>query len=1080
MDPNFVQGLHDLLVQATLHETAKVNAATMQLNKEYFKNEACIPALTQIIASPADQGVKQLAAVELRKRIMLNSGDLWIKVPQADRDQIKRNLPDITLAEPVKIVRHQISRVISAIASIEIPLGQWPELLPFLHQCATSAQVAHREVGVYILYTVLENIVEGFQEYMQTLFKLFTSLVQDPESADVRVTTVRALGVIAQYIDADDKADIKAFQSLLPGMIVVLGQCLDAGEEGSAREIFDVFETLLILEIPLLGKNIPELVQFFLQCGGNRNYTDELRVMALNALSWTVKYKKSKIQQANLAAAILGGLMPITTETEADDLDDEVPSRAALRIIDSLATNLPPQQVYPALHTLVQQYMSSADPSMRRGAMLALGVVIEGCSEFMTPLMAQVWPLIEAGLGDADPTVRRATCTAVACLCEWLEEECLGKHAALVPAIMAQVEDPQTQREACTALDALLEILHTVIDQYLHPLMERLVGLLDTAPNRVKAVVTGAIGSAAHASRDKFLPYFQPTMEKLKHFLVLTGEGEEVELRGITMDAVGTFADSIGKEAFRPYFPDMMKQAFAGIEMGNARLRECSFLFFGVMARVYGEEFAAYLPSVVPALLESCKQTEHGEENLILKNGEAAALFGTGESPSNAITITEASEADLNVEDLDSEKMLEVNSAIAVEKEIAADTLGTVFANTRSHFLPYVEQSVIELIDLLNHYYEGIRKAATDSLFEIIQVFYELSDPQEWQAGKEVKVPLHQNVKDLIGHILPPLFEMYESEDDKSVVSALCVGFAETLTKVGPGLAEGSLDVVSNIAIQILEQKALCQQDPDQDESEEPLEDQAEYDSVLISSAGDVVAALANVLGADFSQAFNTFRPLISKYYKKSRSLSDRSACIGCLAEIIAGMKAAITPYTEPLLELFYRALGDEEAEVASNAAFAAGLLVLHSEIDLSGQYLPLLAALRPLFAVAPDAPAAKLNACDNAAGAVSRMIVRNTAAVPLDQVLPVLIGVLPLKSDFLENRPVFRAIFHLFRVNPTVLVPYVDQLLPVFAHVLDPTTEDQIGDEVRGELINLVNALNNESPAKIQAAGLGPFVSGA
>jgi hypothetical protein len=79
--------------------------------------------------------------------------------------------------------------------------------------------------------------------------------------------------------------------------------------------------------------------------------------------------------------------------------------------------------------------------------------------------------------------------------------------------------------------------------------------------------------------------------------------------------------------------------------------------------------------------------------------------------------------------------------------------------------------------------------------------------------------------------------------------------------------------------VQILEQKALCQQDPDQDEGDEAPEDQAEYDSVLISSAGDLVSALANVLGADFAKAFGTFYPLIAKYYV--RVLGD-GHCISC------------------------------------------------------------------------------------------------------------------------------------------------------------------------------------------------------
>jgi hypothetical protein len=90
---------------------------------------------------------------------------------------------------------------------------------------------------------------------------------------------------------------------------------------------------------------------------------------------------------------------------------------------------------------------------------------------------------------------------------------------------------------------------------------------------------------------------------------------------------------------------------------------------------------------------------------------------------------------EIDVEDVDLDKMLDVNSAIAVEKEIAADTIGTLFAATQVHFLPFVEQCTLELVGLLPHYYEGIRKSATDSLLEIVRTFYELSKPDEWQPG---------------------------------------------------------------------------------------------------------------------------------------------------------------------------------------------------------------------------------------------------------------------------------------------------------------------------------------------------------
>ncbi|EKM50327.1 uncharacterized protein PHACADRAFT_178877 [Phanerochaete carnosa HHB-10118-sp] len=1072
MDQNFVQALHTLLVQSTSPDTIQLKAATSQLNKEFYKNPTCIPALATIIASSPEQSVRQLAAVELRKRISQNSGDMWLQVNAPEREQIKQKMPELILNEPNKLVRHSSARVVAAIASIEIPLGQWTELMPFLEQTCTSTNVAYREVGSYILFTVLENIVEGFESHMQSLFRLFEQLIADPESLEVRITAVRSLGVVAQYIDADDKDDIKSFQRLLPSMINVIGQCVEASNEQGARQLFDVLETLLILEIPLLGQHIPQLAQFLLTCGGNRNYDSELRILSLNALNWTVQYKKSKVQSHNLAGAVLEGLLPIACEDEPEDIDEDATSRSALRIIDGLATSLPPSQVFPPLSLLIRNYFASSDPASRRGAMLALGVAVEGCSEYMTPLMSQVWPLIETGLRDSDASVRKASCVAVTCLCEWLEEDCAQKHAILVPTIMELVNDPATQRTACAALDAVLEILAESIDQYLALIMERLAGLLETAPIPVKSVIVGAIGSAAHASKEKFLPYFAQTMNRFQHFLVLTGEGEEQELRGITMDAIGTFADAVGKEEFGPYFASMMQQAFAGIELGSARLKECSFLFFGVMARVFEEEFAPYLPQVVPALFASLKQAEHGDEEIV--PSDAAASFASGSTAATAISVENFDGEDI---DVDIDRLLDVNSTICIEKEIAADTIGALFAATGAQYLAFVEESTIELAAQLQHYYDGIRKAATESLLEIIRSFYEISNPPEWQPGQAVPVPLDQQVKDLIEHVLPPMFEMYEAEDNKKVVASLCMGLAETINKVGPGILEGRLERIANIAVQVLDGKAMCQQDPDQDEDEEAPEDTAEYDSILVSAAGDLVAALANVLGADFAQAFGTFFSLISKYYKKTRSLSDRSSAIGALSEIIAGMKEAVTPHTETLLELFYRALSDPDAEVQTNAAFAAGLLVEHSQMDLSPQYLHLLSAFQPLFSVPADAPPAQVNARDNAVGAVSRMIYKSVAAVPLDRVLPVLFGAVPLTQDQLENRPLFRTIFALFKTQPQVLQPYLDKLLSLFACVLDPNAPDQIGDEIRGELLGLLATLYREVPDKVRAAGLAVFV---
>lgn len=44
-------------------------------------------------------------------------------------------------------------------------------------------------------------------------------------------------------------------------------------------------------------------------------------------------------------------------------------------------------------------------------------------------------------------------------------------------------------------------------------------------------------------------------------------------------------------------------------------------------------------------------------------------------------------------------------------------------------------------------------------------------------------------------------------------------------------------------------------------------EEQAEYESVLIAAAADIVGSLASVIGPDFAQAFESFMPAMFKFY---------------------------------------------------------------------------------------------------------------------------------------------------------------------------------------------------------------------
>ncbi len=125
-------------------------------------------------------------------------------------------------------------------------------------------------------------------------------------------------------------------------------------------------------------------------------------------------------------------------------------------------------------------------------------------------------------------------------------------------------------------------------------------------------------------------------------------------------------------------------------------------------------------------------------------------------------------------------------------------------------------------------------------------------------------------------------------------------------------------------------------------------------------------------------------------------------------------MGSAVTPYTDRLLKLLLHRLSDEDIDTRSNAAYAIGLLVTHSTD--SAAYLPsysqILHKIEPLLYLGDS------RAVDNAAGCVSRMILAHPDHVPIGEVLPIVVKLLPIKLDYLENKPIYDCIVGLCELD--------------------------------------------------------------
>ncbi len=74
------------------------------------------------------------------------------------QNSVKAGLLEALSAEPVTSVRRAVSIVVATIARTDVPAGEWPQLLPWLHHCTQSTSEAHRETALVLLCSLTETI----------------------------------------------------------------------------------------------------------------------------------------------------------------------------------------------------------------------------------------------------------------------------------------------------------------------------------------------------------------------------------------------------------------------------------------------------------------------------------------------------------------------------------------------------------------------------------------------------------------------------------------------------------------------------------------------------------------------------------------------------------------------------------------------------------------------------------------------------------------------------------------------------------------------------------------------------------
>ncbi|KAI1333635.1 importin beta-4 [Xylariaceae sp. FL0016] len=1071
------QKLVELLQACQIPDTQKVKAATAELRKNYYPHPDSLLGLLHVIVSHQDATVRMLAAVQALRLVPKH----WPKIGSQQKPEIRNQLLQAIVREQDAKCRHGQSRVVAALATLDFDNNQWADLLPNVTQLTTSDNVAHREVGSYIIFSLLEANPTYFSDHLPKLFELFTKTIRDPQSRDVRVNTMLSIGSLLMLVDVDgDEQALNTVQDFIPAMVDVLKDAVDNGDDERIQQSFEVFQSFLAYESSLMSKYFKDLVQFMIELASNTDADEDVRTQALAFLAQCVRYRRMKVQGIpDMGAQLMRRSLLILSEVaDDDDDDDNTPARSALTLIDQLASDLPPRQVIVPLLDEFPKFASSDKPGHRRAGILALGNCAEGAPEFVSTQIGSLMPMVLRLLQDPERSVRYSALLGLMRLGEDLADNMAAHHDAIMTALILNLDaasndqndkkNTEIIRSVCGVIDSLAEGLGSeVLAKYGETLIHRVGAFFAHPDPMVKAAAAGALGAIASALKGAFNPYLKQTMEAMSAYLLVESGEDELSLRAAVCDSMGRIAVGVGAQEFSPYVIPLLMASEKALHLENARLRETTFILWSSLAQVYKGELGDSLAGIFKGLFDCLKLEEEDVEldlseeqqglvdEEIIVAGKRVKVKGAGDDDDDAEDGMDDDDDDDDWDDLVGV------SAQAMEKEIALEVLGDVIYNSKEKSAPYIEEAIELVTPFAEHSYEGCRKTAIGTLWRTYACVWEAMEQQtgtKWEPGLPLKVQPVANILKLGEIVTTATMHIWQDEADRDVVTEINRSVAFTLRACGPAILaqkEMMQQIITTLGT-ITTRSHPCQQDlGDEDEAQDSAQGSSEWDWLIIDTALDVLIGLAAAMGPQFSEIWKVFEKPVLKFISSQEDI-ERSTAVGVVAECVSYMGGAVTPYTTTLLPALLRRLSDEDKETKSNTAYAVGQLVYHSEDEKA--YLPnfprILEKLEPLLQIKD----ARLQ--DNAAGCLCRMILANPDQVPIPDVLPALADLLPLKEDYEENKPVYQCLHKLYNMSNPTIQELTPRLLPVFQQVLGPPDE-QLEQETRNLVQEMVRFLS-------------------
>jgi len=622
--------------------------------------------MTMLCAELANEAkepnVRQLAGVILKNCVVGQAENIveekrqrWLATDPAARNQIKAGILQ-TLHSPVSTARHTSAQVAAAIAIVELPENQWPELIAGLVHNVTSSDNDHaKESSLETLGFICEEIDPDHlkSQCNQILTAVVSGMRQEQPNEAVRLAATQAMLNALDFVNANFENEQE--RNYIMQTVCETTQAASLKLKKAAFEVIVRVAELYYQKLPAYMQALFSLTTAAIQAATaahsfeDDELQDELGRQAVEFWSTICEEELELMEEAstdpsrachNFVKGAAPHIVPLLLEAlckqEEDQDDDDAwnMAMAAATCLAKIAQTIE-DDVVDIVMPFIQKYIADPDWRRREAATLSFGSILEGPSEAkIGPFIPLAMDVMIKHMSDPSVQVKDTAAWTIGRICEHHIRSITQEHWVAMTRpqqpnqgpesrgvlLRGLEDDPRVAHNICWAIHNLAEHCEETKDHATNPLSALFVDLVRallacterpdageahlrmTAYETLNTMLTNAaLDTREHIKQ--ILPVIIDRLEKSFKMQIVSSDDKEAqaELQGLLCGTLQVTVQKLDAEA-TPWCDAMMALFLQVFGAKNSTVHEEALMAVGAVSTATEAGFEKYMMHFRPFL----------------------------------------------------------------------------------------------------------------------------------------------------------------------------------------------------------------------------------------------------------------------------------------------------------------------------------------------------------------------------------------------------------------------------------------------------------------------------------------------